>query len=286
MKNRRIFSVCFVLWFFYTSCNLVDVTPVGYRFELLKDTPVWELAKAVKEENTDRIRELIQEKHLDVNYQERKSPVATTLLHLAVGNDKLLSVEALLNNGARQNIRDTVGCYPINYIVQMIFPHKHRLEILKLLLDHGADPNAVAAAYWHGNTIPYQISLPLFNAVQDLECTKLLLKYGANMNVRAGDEKTYTYGAWCSLFSQWDDLEWDNNVFVAKYLIVDKQMPFPDTLFVDKDPTGKYFHITSLELINKSKFTKPDRQKAKEEILAYLKKEGYPAKGALKNKSK
>ena len=286
MKYRKILTVCFVLWFCYTSCNLVDETPVGYRIELMKDTPVWELAKAVKEEDTDRIRELIQEKHLDVNYQERKSPVATTLLHLAVGNDKLLSVEALLNNGARQNIRDSGGNYPINDIVQMIVPHKHRLEILKLLLDHGADPNAVAAAYRHGNTIPYQISMPLFEAVKDLECTKLLLKYGADMNYHTLGDSLIDYPVWTHLFFQWDDLEWDNNVLVAKYLIVDKQMPFPDTLFIDRDPSGKLFSVTSMQLINKSNFAKPDRQKAKEEILAYLKAEGYPAKGALSDRSK
>ena len=276
--------MCFVMWLFYTSCNLVDTTPVGYRFNLMKDTPVWELAKAVRDEDTDRIRELIQDKHLDVNYQERKSPVATTLLHLAVGNDKLLSVEALLNNGARQNIRDSGGSYPINYIVEMFFPHKHRLEILKLLLDHGADPNAVAAAYKHGDTIPFQISKPLYEAVKDLECSKLLLKYGANMNERVGDNETYIYGAWTHLFFQWDDLEWDNNVFVAKYLIVDKQMPFPDTLFVDKNPSGKLFSLTSMELINKSKFKNQDKQKAKEEILAYLKAEGYTKNGAFRFK--
>ena len=230
----------------------------------------------------DRIRELVQEKHLDVNYQEKKSRFAVTLLHLAVGNDKLLSVKALLNNGARQNIRDSLGEYPIHWVVNIYKGYAHRLEILKLLLDHGADPNAEAVAYEHGVIIQRRRSL--YDAVSDLECTKLLLKYGADMNDRIGGDTLYAYGAWCPLFSQWDDLDYNNNVLVAKYLIVDKQMPFPDTLFVDRDPTGKLFSVTSMQLINKSKFTKPDRQKAREEILAYLKAEGYPKHGALRFK--
>ena len=61
-------------------------------------------------------------------------------------------------------------------------------------------------------------------------------------------------------------------------------MPFPDTLFVDRDPTGKLFSLTSMELINKSKFKNQDNQNAMEEILAYLKAEGYPKNGAFRFK--
>ena len=280
MSKSKIKLLCFVVCLCLYSCDYFPYYP-GLRFELMKDTPVWELAMAVKNEDVDRINELIQEKHLDVNYQEHKSKIATTLLHLAVGNDKLLSVEALLKNGARQNIRDSGGEYPIHYIVCMIIPHKHRLEILKLLLEYGADPNAEAIEYRDGAVI--QRNKPLYYAVYDLDCTKMLLKYGADINEKWSGDSTYGYGAWFSVFSSWTDYELDNNVFVAKYLIVDKHMPFPDTLFIKKeDETGKFYSITSMEIINKSKFTRPDKQKAKEEILAYLKQEGFPKHGALR----
>jgi hypothetical protein len=61
----------------------------GYQFELFKNTPNWELALAVKNEVTIGIRRLLKEGNFNINLQEPKFGV--TLLHLAIGNDKLAS---------------------------------------------------------------------------------------------------------------------------------------------------------------------------------------------------
>ena len=69
LKNVVIVS-CLIASIF-SSCDIDWEESPGYRFGLFKDTPLWELAKAVKHEDTAAIRELIQEKHFDVNYQLR-----------------------------------------------------------------------------------------------------------------------------------------------------------------------------------------------------------------------
>ena len=282
LKNVVIVS-CLIASIF-SSCDIDWEESPGYRFGLFKDTPVWELAKAVKHEDTVEIRRLIKEKHLDVNYQI-KPHWGTTLLMLAVGNDKLLSVMSLLNNGARLDIADNSGNYPIHYIVDVNVLHSHRLEILELLLKHGADPNTPQIFHIKGDTTDYVRGVPLMDATSDLECTKILLRYGANMNYRVTDPSFIGdhYQCWLALFGPLNDIPRYKNIFVAKYLIVDLKLPFPDTLFLrDEGKKNGIVARTSLELINEAQLTDPERQKAKEEILAYLKAEGYPKNGALR----
>ncbi len=262
-----------------------DFTPIGYRFELLKDTPVWKLAKAVKVEDTDEIRRLIHDEHMNVNYQERNSEWGTTLLHLAVGNGKVKSVKALLENGARQDIRDSLGDYPLNELCDMTIYIRHRLEILKLLLDHGANPNATQEVYFQRrDTTRTFISTPLNGAIKDLNCTKLLLDYGADMNYqvnRSNDVFQLKYINWVALLELEDDPD-SESIFVAKYLIVDKQMPIPEPLRYGTCETG-HCPFSALYFLNKVVYHSSSKNKAKEEILAYLKKEGFPQHGVIKD---
>ena len=263
------------------SC--LDFTPeiIGYRFELLKDTPVWELAKAVKSEDTNEIKRLIQEKHLDVNYQEHKSEWGVTLLDLAVGNGKVKSVKALLENGAR------IDNSQLNQLCDITINIKHRTEILKLLLQHGANPNKVQVGYYYlkGDSIPKAIRTPLNGAFDDLACTKLLLDYGADMNYQVNkpnDEFQIKYINWVGLLELQDDPDYTDRIFVAKYLIVDKQMPIPDPLRYGTCDTG-LCPVSALYYLNSVKYFFPGKRKARDEILAYLKKEGFPYHGVVRD---
>jgi len=268
------------------ACDSEFFTPVGFKFTLMKNTPVWALAQAVKQEDVDEIKRLIQEEKVNVNYQEHQSRIHTTLLHLAVANDKLQSVKALLENGAQQNITNSMDEYPIHYILLKEYSYKHRLEILRLLLNYGADPNPQTKPIYKNDTVPHYSWPLMMYAVDNLECTKLLLEYGADINYKNSDETGWSYPIWLHVF-RWDDLhDNDNNkVFVAKYLIVDKHLPIPDTLYVTKNPGQKEFCSTTLQKIQESKFTTPARQAAKEEILAYLNWIGFPKHGVLKDSS-
>jgi len=268
------------------ACDSEFFTPVGFKFTLMKNTPVWALAQAVKQEDVDEIKRLIQEEKVNVNYQEHQSPAHTTILHLAVANDKLQSVKALLENGAQQNISDAMDEYPIHKILKEEYVHKHRLEILRLLLNYGADPNPQTKPIYKNDTIPHYSWPLMMYAVDNLKCTKLLLEYGAEINEKTSSEIGYVYGVWFKVLTNWDDLNDNNKVFVAKYLIVDKHLPIPDTLSVTRRPGEQGFYFTALQCINESTLKNPDKKAAKEEILAYLNWIGFPKHGVLKDESK
>jgi len=284
MKLNHIIIIVSLTLFFLASCKFSK--PPGIQFEMMKGTPVWSLAKAVEQEDTSEIGELIQEKHLDVNYKERNSEFGKTLLHLAVDNCLLLSVKALLENGAKQNIRDSAGNFPINDILLPSYPLQYRMKMLELLLRYGADPNSQVKGYRNGDTMPFQVGVPLIYAVYNLDCTKLLLKYGAdvycNIKPRNFEDSCIKYPIWYSLFIS----QIGENTLVAKYLIVDKNMPIPNPLYYVRSSSSTEYEIrsvTTLEILNKTTLTNPTEQKAKVEIMNYLKKEGFPEHGSIPN---
>ena len=262
MKYKKIVFVLFFNCFVFTACINGGYGP-GYRFDSFKETPLWSLAQAIDNEDTAEIRKLISKGNLDINLKETKSGYGNTLLILAVGRDKLLSVRTLLECGAKQTIEDNMGMEPIHEILALAIPHKHRLEILKLLLQYGADPNKDSRSY-----------LPLAEAVGDLECTKLLLSYGGNLYYHQRDKNINVYGVWSELFILLKERE---NLLVAKYLIVDRQLPFPDTLFFNSE----FQPVTSFRLLNEAKISDPEKQRIRDEIMFFLKAEGYPKHGAL-----
>lgn len=54
-------------------------------FRLFQETPVWKLAKAVQDQKLSKIKRLVKEEKLDVDFQESK--YGNTLLMLAVKNE-------------------------------------------------------------------------------------------------------------------------------------------------------------------------------------------------------
>jgi hypothetical protein len=214
---RKVFLPLFIIIIF-SGCNQ-DYGP-GYQFDLFKSTKNWELAKAVEKENAQQIQSIIGEDNsVNVNLQE--SLYGNTLLHLAIGNDKLLSTKILLQNGADLNIADSFGLFPLHEAASLIGSRKNSAEIIKLLLDHGANPNKIAFVN-KSNSSEY---LPLMAAVQNLECTKLLLEHGANLYYK----DSLGYPLWSSIFL----LDGNNSesIYVAKYLIIDKKMTVPNPVF-------------------------------------------------------
>ena len=88
MKKIQFFIIVSIIWTF-SGCSQ-NLGP-GYQFDLFKNTKNWDLAKAVERESSDEIVRLLKQGNTDINLQEPK--FGTTLLHLAIGNDKLISVK-------------------------------------------------------------------------------------------------------------------------------------------------------------------------------------------------
>jgi ankyrin repeat protein len=158
------------------ACSQNQKLGPGYQFDLFKNTSNWELAKAVDREDTTAIKQLIRKNKLNVDLQEPR--FGRTLLLLAIGNDKLKSTKALLEMGANLNIADSQKYKPIHEASQFIPLKKNTLQILELLIQHGADVSDTLVQR-KGNDTSY-FYVPLMGACENLACAKLLLEHGAN----------------------------------------------------------------------------------------------------------
>lgn len=64
-------------------------------YRIFKDTPAWDLAKAVRDADTAEITYLVQEKKIPIDFQD--SIYGTSLLSLAVYHNNLKSVKKYWN---------------------------------------------------------------------------------------------------------------------------------------------------------------------------------------------
>ena len=78
------------------SVDSSELSNIDYR--LFQNTPAWELAKAVQEEDMDNFDKIISENPQIINYQESK--YGNTLLMLTIINQQLKPFKALLKKGA------------------------------------------------------------------------------------------------------------------------------------------------------------------------------------------
>jgi hypothetical protein len=247
-----------------SSCSSQDLGP-GYRFELFINTKNWELAQSVKEENENAIRSILKQGNVDVNLQEPKFGV--TLLHLAIGNGKLHSTNLLLKEGAKMNIADFQGNLAIHEASKFVKLRKNALEILKTLVESGADVNAPIIRKAGTDTINYFV--PLIGASKDFECAKFLLERGADVYLKYDSN----YVVWNEILS--DDL--NDGIFVAKYMIVDKKMRVPDPISYS---LPNKIRLDIYYFLNKENFRgNHEKEIAKKAILDYLKLANFPQNG-------
>jgi ankyrin repeat protein len=234
----------------------------GYRFDLFENTPNWVLAKAVETENEAEINKLIKSGKYDINLRESK--YGRTLLSLAVGNDKYYSTKVLLENNANVNIRDLRNTSPIEEATKYISFKKNTLEILKLLVKHGANVNDADITKRNEDTVQYIV--PLVNATSNFNCTKFLLDKGANLYVK--------YDGVFPVWHQMLIIDFDEYIFVAKYLIVEKKMPIPNPISFsvpEKKPQDIFYFLNLANFRNDSAKTK-----VRQDILDYLHKIDFP----------
>jgi len=268
----KLFLILFFFGCIFNGCSQENRGP-GLSFDLFKNTPNWDLAKAVKQEDVPEIRRLIRDNKINVNLQEQK--YGQTLLLLAVGNDKPVSTKALLEEGARQDIVNFLKEAPIHVATESVTLNKHSKEILGILLQAGADPNLELVRQDRPGEDYYKY-VPLFGAIEDTACTRLLLDYGGNIYYNNGKG----YPIWNMMFAF--DYPFSQNIFVALDIIVQRKMPIPNPItykIVNKEP------IDALVLINNFK-VHDDAAKieAKQRIITYLKSIDFPNNGVYKGK--
>ncbi|MDE1191740.1 MAG: ankyrin repeat domain-containing protein [Arachidicoccus sp.] len=268
----KIYIIAVLLGIILSACSQSESLGPGYEFSLFKNTPNAALAKAAEDEDTNDINRILKGKGVNINYQEPQ--YGNTVLSLAVSNGKVKSVKALLDHGANFNILDSNHFAAIHEATNMIDLRRNVSQILSLLLQYGANANMPSDTA-NGYDI-LKFYLPLMGAVTNLECTRLLLSYKANFYYKIDED----YPVWTNLLIY--DAPFDENIFVAKYLLIDKQMKMPDTIFYTM-PDHK--PVRALDLLKKFKvYDDPEKIKAKQEILDYLNKIGFPEHGAYTEK--
>ena len=106
------------------------------------------------------------EKGVDIN--ERTTSGNSTALHFAVNNDRTEIVKELLNNGADPNIKDIRGRTPI---------FSSNYDIMKILLDRGSELDVK-------DILGYNLLLRIIdsNRSEKVEMIKLLLESGVSVN--------------------------------------------------------------------------------------------------------
>ena len=231
-----------------TSCFRDDAkTATGeYRIDSVKiyqNTPVWELAQAVKSQNTRKISSIAKDSPDILNYQD---PVyGTTLLFWAVGMEKYKSAEALLKAGADPDIISTyeggTALYRAAGYSFIDTQAKKDPKYVKLLLEYGADPN-IGYVGGHNSQITEINGIPVVDATEigttplmqsigcGIEKTKALVEAGADIDTKT--EKTEMTAASTALLSgvMSDARE------TAHYLIVEKKADITQPYYL----SGKY----------------------------------------------
>jgi ankyrin repeat protein len=132
-------------------------------------------------------------------------PDSTTALMIAIINGHYDTAELLVEKGADPNITDTTGTGALYAAVDMntlgeVYGHPARpnsskvtaLDLMKVLLEHGADPNArlksttLQRAHTPGEFLLGEGTTPLMRAAKngDTPTLRLLLSHGADFNAR------------------------------------------------------------------------------------------------------
>ncbi|QOW61636.1 ankyrin repeat domain-containing protein [Treponema pedis] len=165
--------------------NLFTSADPSISINIFKDTPAWELVKAVNSQNIKKIKQICSEHKELINYRE---PLyGTSLLYWAIGSSKYNSAEILLKNGADPNlIRRASNTTPLYLAVGRRWGYKNidvneNIKYTELLLKYGADPNIP----YLGES--YDDITVLMNAIfagDSKLLVELLINNGADINAR------------------------------------------------------------------------------------------------------
>ncbi|UTC92308.1 ankyrin repeat domain-containing protein [Treponema denticola] len=165
--------------------NLFNSADPSISINIFKNTPAWDLAKAVNSQNIKKINQICSENKELINYRE---PLyGTPLLYWAIVNSKYNSAEILLKNGADPDLMQRASNNtPLHLAVGKRWKGKsidmnENIKYTKLLLKYGADPNI---PYFEES---YDDRTVLMNAIftgDSKLLVELLINNGADIDAR------------------------------------------------------------------------------------------------------
>lgn len=258
---KKIIAFLFIIFLFITCNNretkVSDKNLLGNDYRLFQNTPSWELAKAVEDENFSKIKEEITQKKINIDYQEPK--FGNTLLMLAINNSQYNVVKTLLDLGANPNLADSYR----GESAVICAANNDDPKYLELLLKYKGNPNAIENAPFKKNDEVRQTAL--LSAISYLDSNsfkkvKLLVDAGANVNYSNG---FHTRSPLSEAIIQ-DKLD------VALYLLQNGA----DSNLMIYESVDKH-KVFILEALRKCIFDlKSEQYKSKLEVIKFLKKKG------------
>lgn len=168
---------CLLVIFLMLACSTKeDLT--GEDYQLFNNTPAWELAKAVRDEDEERIEALVSQQPKLINFQEPK--YGSTLLMLTIRNQQKKPFFTLLNLNADVSIHDSYD--GSSALIEACDFEEYDIEFIEALLKKGANPNDVEVGpRGKGNSTRHT---PLIVASMSgrLDFVELLVSHGADIN--------------------------------------------------------------------------------------------------------
>jgi hypothetical protein len=267
-----LFLMLFVLQ--AVSCQSDSDLP-GYMFSNFKDTPVWELAQAVNDNDGEKIKELSEKKKLDLNFEDPEYNM--TLLCLSIVNNKKEAFVALIKNGA--DIDKICGLNGKTTPLLEAIKYSDDCEVfyVKTLIENKCKVN-YKLKYTDSNGTQRE-SIPLFESVFNtsdngdscVEISKLLINNGANVNdcyYNPPFQLCQTLIHKCLL---------DKNMDLLAYLIFEKKIEVPNTIKTNDDIDGIFKESKLSDELSTEEYDfiyAPKAKKTKEEIVDYLRSKG------------
>ncbi len=267
MKKSRLVKYMVLSTFFFSACNgqtSHKQPPNGYDVRLFEKTPYYDLAKAIKNEDTNSIKRYILSDKNAINYQE---PVYHKgFLSFAVITDKLLSTKQLLELGANPNLRSSkTGKSAFDDACLHYEPLQNGDSILSLLIRYGAEVNnmkidTVVNKYGR-KIVTYSTPLVSVCFYGNLFGVKLLVDNGADITIYKGNEGsliTYTILG--------------KNLDMVKYFLIEKKIPVPEYCVIRQEGNPSERKMTLLDLLNENvEMYSPEQKRLREEIIEFLK---------------
>ncbi|MFI2741622.1 hypothetical protein ACG2LH_02690 [Zhouia sp. PK063] len=266
MKKIKLFLIASVL-FCLSSC----FNKPAFRFTNFYGTPAEKIAKAIKRNDVDIIRNEVVNHHINVNYKDKKYEVS--LLVLALTNNKKPAFNELLKLGADPNIKSSDCVSPL--ICAIRYNKNCDLYYVNELLKYDA---AITPEFFKQcgvfSSDPICETITIYNEKSTIKCGLQILKKltdklnDPNLLFRYNNAKNYRENIIYHCLSS------SKNLAALKYLIVDLKYKVPKEIYID-GTVQEYFTkgFNSLTNILKSedfKFKSEDLNSIKNEIIDYL----------------
>lgn len=158
------------------TVDISELSSMDYR--LFQNTPAWELAKAVQDEDTGKIDKIVVENPRIINYQDFK--YGNTLLMLTIMNQQLKSFKALLRRGEDVNTHNTFdGTSPL---IEACASKYYNIIFAQILIEYGSNVNDIEIGKRRQGNSTRLTPLIASSKTGNLDMVRFLVSKGADVN--------------------------------------------------------------------------------------------------------